>query len=65
VVDTYRDANRRGIYLPLFTDPEGVVVLVFILEACILRLTSAVVEGSTKLPILDAILLIWFLLVTF
>ena len=23
VVDIYRDAKRRGIYLPLFTDPEG------------------------------------------
>jgi len=23
VVDTYRDAKRRGIYPPLFTDPEG------------------------------------------
>jgi len=22
VVDIYRDANRRGIYPPLFTDPE-------------------------------------------
>ena len=23
MVDTYRDAKRRGIYPPLFTDPEG------------------------------------------
>ena len=23
VVDIYRDAKRRGIYPPLFTDPEG------------------------------------------
>ena len=23
MVDIYRDAKRRGIYLPLFTDPEG------------------------------------------
>jgi len=23
VVDIYRDAERRGIYPPLFTDPEG------------------------------------------
>ena len=23
MVDIYRDANRRGIYPPLFTDPEG------------------------------------------
>ena len=22
-MDIYRDAKRRGIYLPLFTDPEG------------------------------------------
>ena len=22
-MDTYRDAKRRGIYPPLFTDPEG------------------------------------------
>ena len=29
VVDIYRDAKRRGIYPPLFTDPEGIVVLVF------------------------------------
>ena len=29
VVDIYRDAKRPGIYPPLFTDPEGVVVLVF------------------------------------
>ena len=25
----YGDAKRRGIYPALFTDPEGVVVLVF------------------------------------
>jgi len=29
VVDIYRDAKRRGMYRPLFTDPERVVVLVF------------------------------------
>ena len=29
MVDIYRDAKRRGIYPPLFTDPEGIVVLVF------------------------------------
>ena len=29
VVDIYRDAKRPGLYPPLFTDPEGVVVLVF------------------------------------
>ena len=23
MVDIYRDAKRRGIYPPLFTDPEG------------------------------------------
>ena len=29
MVDIYRDAKRRSIYPPLFTDPEGIVVLVF------------------------------------
>ena len=31
MVDIYRDAyaKRRGIYPPLFTDPKGIVVLVF------------------------------------
>ena len=29
MVDIHRDAKRRGIYPPLFTDPEGMVVLVF------------------------------------
>ena len=28
VVDIYRDAKRQGIYPLLFTDPEGIVVLV-------------------------------------
>ena len=27
--DIYREAKRRGTYLALFTDPEGIVVLVF------------------------------------
>ena len=27
VVDIYRDAKRRGIYPPLFTDPEGIVLV--------------------------------------
>ena len=29
MVDIYRDAKRRGKYPPLFTDPDGTVVLVF------------------------------------
>ena len=29
VVNIYGDKEGRGIYLPLFTDPEGIVVLVF------------------------------------
>ena len=29
-VDIYREAKHRGIYPLLFTDPEGIVVLVFI-----------------------------------
>ena len=29
MADIYRDAKRRSIYPPLFTDPEGIVVLVF------------------------------------
>ena len=28
-MEIYQDAKRRGIYLALFTDPEGSVVLVF------------------------------------
>ena len=28
-MDIYRDAKRGGVYPPLFTDPEGIVVLVF------------------------------------
>ena len=29
VLNIYRDGKRRGLYLALFTDPEGKVVLVF------------------------------------
>ena len=29
MVNIYRDAKRRGIYLPLFTNLRGIVVLVF------------------------------------
>ena len=40
MVDIYRDAKRRGIYPPLFTDPEGVVVLVFTKSDAVLMSSS-------------------------
>ena len=57
MVDIYRDAKRRGIYLPLFTDPEGLVeglvVLVFtksdgLKNAASLMATISASETSTK-----------------